>query len=417
MIVQTAFRMGYHKDPSHYVEMPVFKAEMQRRSWALLLQMDLFLAAKCGIPPLIDHSQADTAPPANLIDADLVANMMELPPPRLDHEPTVIGYLNYKTRLATIHRRIFDRLNATDALNYDEVVHLDSELMEQVKTRPDWLNPSQTGTRHSQDRLGPLIDADLIVHRARMVLHRKFITAARQNQRMAPSRAHGLDSAKQALLYQRVLFESSTMKLGNSEQSWRLLSLFSQDFLYAGLMLSMDVNYDLQALAALDAMAKVSDSERVAEHLGYLRNSYSIWQQSIDRSATARQAHDIIGALLNSFAKVKNQRHVGLVSTSSLHHNTSIPQFEAINNSQQHAALDLPLPGLSHTEDSEGMSSGGGAEMASFSDEFASDTVINNIPFSLYSSNGYNSDYNMVDAFLLESQWPDLDFTTAVGML
>lgn len=410
MIVQTAFRMGYHKDPSHYAKMSVFEGEMQRRNWALLLQMDLFLASKCGLPPLIDQSQADTAPPANLTDSDLAAHMIELPPRRLDHEPTVIGYLNYKTRLATIHRRIFDRLNASDALNYDEVVHLDNELMEQVKTRPHWLRPPQAGTPYSRDRLGPLIDADLIVHRARMVLHRKFMIAARQDWTMAPSRNHGLDSAKQALFYQRILFESITITPMNGEQNWRLLSLFSQDFLYAGLLLSMDANSDLQAGAASDTMAQASSSERIGEHLEILRKSYMIWQQSTNRSATAKQAHDIIGALLNSFANVNNQRHMVVSATSESHHDAFTAQSEVIGSSHNQTVLDMPLLGLPRVQEVERMSNGSNVDMTFFNDELTSDTAF-------YPSDGHILAYNMADAFLLKSQWPNLDFTTAVGML
>jgi hypothetical protein len=151
MIVRTALRMGYHRDPKHFPQMSIFDAEMQRRSWALILQMDLFLASKCGLPPLIDQSQSDTACPANLTDEDLSQDMPRLPLTRPEVEPTVIGYLNYKTRLATAHRRIFDRLNRSTKIEYDEIIRLDQDLSARILTRPSWLNPPRNdGSVHVQ---------------------------------------------------------------------------------------------------------------------------------------------------------------------------------------------------------------------------------------------------------------------------
>jgi hypothetical protein len=50
MIVRTAFRMGYHRDPSRFPNISPFKAEMRRRLWTMIVQLDLMSSAQMGLP-------------------------------------------------------------------------------------------------------------------------------------------------------------------------------------------------------------------------------------------------------------------------------------------------------------------------------------------------------------------------------
>jgi hypothetical protein len=52
IVVRTAMRMGYHRDPSHYPEISVFHSEQRRRAWAVIRQMDITLSSWVSLPGL-----------------------------------------------------------------------------------------------------------------------------------------------------------------------------------------------------------------------------------------------------------------------------------------------------------------------------------------------------------------------------
>lgn len=296
IIVRVAHRMGYHRDPRHYPHMSVFQAEMQRRTWALIKQMDLFLASKCGLPRLIGTRQTDTTPPLNLRDEDLSPTMLDPPVSRSDAEWSVIGYLNYKTRLLITLGAIVDRTSGSQVLTYDDVMQLEASVVNNIDTRPAWLQPPALNVplRCPAELTGWLIDADLVVQRQRMLLHRKFMVPARKNPRFSFSKATCLQAAKQTLCYQRQLHDAS---------NWRLLALLMHDFILGAMILSLDVDQDLQLLqlSEISFIERKDCTERVASHIDTLKSVYRVWTACLERSASAQEAHGILKGMLERF--------------------------------------------------------------------------------------------------------------------
>lgn len=50
IIVRSAMRMGYHRDPSHYPEISIFHGELRRRAWILIRHMDIVVSSWVGSP-------------------------------------------------------------------------------------------------------------------------------------------------------------------------------------------------------------------------------------------------------------------------------------------------------------------------------------------------------------------------------
>ena len=64
--VNTAKRMGYHREPSHFPGLTPLQGEMRRRLWATVLQGDILISSQMGMPRMVSESQCDTAEPRNL---------------------------------------------------------------------------------------------------------------------------------------------------------------------------------------------------------------------------------------------------------------------------------------------------------------------------------------------------------------
>ncbi len=102
IILRLAFRMGYHRDPSHFSSLTELQKEVRRRVWAFLHAMDIMLSLQLGLPRTIKDELWDTRPPSNLLDSDINEEMTTLPPPRPDYEVTPMLHLAAKQTMLSV---------------------------------------------------------------------------------------------------------------------------------------------------------------------------------------------------------------------------------------------------------------------------------------------------------------------------
>lgn len=71
-LIRKAMCLGLHRDPRHLASMTVRQAEMRRRLWATILELNLLFSMQGGRPPLVSAEDYDTSPPLNLMDEELI---------------------------------------------------------------------------------------------------------------------------------------------------------------------------------------------------------------------------------------------------------------------------------------------------------------------------------------------------------
>ncbi|KAI1029416.1 hypothetical protein LB504_010709 [Fusarium proliferatum] len=282
--VQIALHMGYHRDPKHFKGMSSFAAEMRRRVWATLVEMDLGLSAQMGLPRMIKQWQTDTQEPSNLQDSDFDKTTVEMPPSRPDTELTPILYRLVKARLMTTVGYIWDFAADVRPYTYTEVERMDNKLDEARKSIPDclkWHSFARCITDSPQNIMQKVV-LETLFYRAKIVLHRKFMFGPAAN--WADSKRIVLESALKLLDYQHMLQEETQPFCQLYQERWRVSSLVNHDFLLATSILC----YYLQNTKR-EGM-QVSESARMDESiLVSLRRSYDIWLQSSDSSKEARK--------------------------------------------------------------------------------------------------------------------------------
>jgi len=79
LAVRAALRLGLHRDDSHYSNISVFRGEMLRWIWSVMLHMDLQASPQVGLPRIIKTGTYDTQPPRNILDADFDEHTQVLP--------------------------------------------------------------------------------------------------------------------------------------------------------------------------------------------------------------------------------------------------------------------------------------------------------------------------------------------------
>lgn len=314
MLVRTAFRMGYHREPSRFPNVSPFKAEMRRRIWAMIVQLDLMSSVQIGLPRMIQPSMHDVKEPRNLTDDDLDEKMTELPPSRPDTESTAMLYTVIRNRVLLIFARIMDLTNATEQPPYREVLEVDSAL----RSLYDSIPISLKGARAKDIDLAsgdgvPSTDGmrklylGLTFLKAQLMLHRPYLLLGRTDPRYEYSRSACIDAALEILEFQRLLDAESRPggKLWAIQWrlwtvSWRLSSLVNHDFLLATTVLTLDLDRDL---AAPLPVSEPSITNRVrfttgqptrAEIVEALTGAYSIW---ISASEKSREAAKVAAAV------------------------------------------------------------------------------------------------------------------------
>ncbi|KAF5591817.1 transcriptional regulatory [Fusarium pseudoanthophilum] len=291
--VQIALHMGYHRDPKHFKGMSSFAAEMRRRVWATLVEMDLGLSAQMGLPRMIKQWQTDTQEPSNLQDSDFDKATVEMPPSRPEAELTPILYRLVKARLMTTVGYIWDFAADVRPYTYIEVKRMDSKLDEARKSIPDclrWHSFARCITDSPQNIMQKVV-LETLVYRAKIVLHQKFMFGPLANA--ADSRRIVLESALKLLDYQHMLQEESQPFCQLYQERWRVSSLVNHDFLLATSILCYYLQNRKCEGMPVSASAPMDESIMVS-----LRRSYDIWLQSSDTSKEARKVVKALNVVL-----------------------------------------------------------------------------------------------------------------------
>jgi hypothetical protein len=291
--VQIAMQMGYHRDPRHFKEMSPFTAEMRRRVWATIAEMDLGISAQMGLPRLIKQWQTDTQAPSNLQDSDFNKSTVEMPPPRPHTDLTPMLYRLVKAKLMTVVGNIWDFLADVRPYPYTEVQKMDNKLDEARSSIPDglrWHSIARCIT-DSPQRIMQKVVLETLFHRAKIVLHRKYMFSPPES---ADSKRTVLQSALKLLDYQHMLQEETQPFCQLYHERWRVSSLVNHDFLLATSILCYYLRHAREESQQSDELLTTNEAI-----LGSLRRSYDIWLQSSNHSKEARKVVKALKVVLD----------------------------------------------------------------------------------------------------------------------
>jgi hypothetical protein len=299
IIVRIAMRMGYHRDPSHSPQISPFQGEMQRRAWAMIVQLDIITSSQIGLPRMIRPGQSDTAEPRNLLDNDFEEGIIDLPPPRSNIDLTPMLYCNAKSRILLVFGMISDHSASARPAPYSEVMRLDRSLHEARLAIPPGLQLRSLAKSitDQSDLVVRRIFLDLLFHKARCILHRNFLLLAQSNIDYVYSRQSCIDSALEILQRQSTLNQETQVAGRLYRDRWKVSSLVNHDFLLAATILCLDLDHDLST--GLDRL-NFEPYERRQRHnvIRSLHESYRIFLQSSGSSREARRAAEALGIVL-----------------------------------------------------------------------------------------------------------------------
>ncbi|KAL4986274.1 fungal-specific transcription factor domain-containing protein [Aspergillus falconensis] len=196
-LIHSATIMGMHRDPTRFGKMSPFWAEMRRRLWATVLELDLQASIDVGVPPSIDTEQYDCDPPSNLDDSDLTEDMLEAP---VAKDRTVLTQCSFQTMLAQSFRlrvRIAKAVNSLRfTLPYEEALHLGEDLVRFMnESLIPFPTPATDGVSFARSFMLFLFQRSLLI------LHRPFSLSISLSPKYSYSRKVCLESSLEMLTH------------------------------------------------------------------------------------------------------------------------------------------------------------------------------------------------------------------------
>jgi hypothetical protein len=340
MIVRLAMRMGYHRDPSNYPGITPYQAEMRRRIWAFVRQMDTMFSFQLALPGMIRNTDCDTVLPRNIFEDEFGPESKTLPPARPTTEPTPISYMITKAQISFEFGAILEEINAVNgkSVSYDDILKRDNRLRDLKNNMPPHLRlrPMEECTHDPATLLMQRFNIDIMWQKTICVLHRKYIGRARQNPRYAHSRRACVDASMEILRHQAKLHRESQPGGRMRAMRWFISSLTKHDYLLGAMIVCLDLNYDSISDSMTDRPPHYDPyfwtTAQRAAMVQALETSLQIWKESAEASMEAYKASNILEIMLQKLKCPKGQSTDGTTTAEVF------AQFDEENLKPEHSA-------------------------------------------------------------------------------
>jgi len=148
LLVRRAISMGLHRDPKYFPNMSILEAEIRRRLWATIIELNVQFSVESGMRPLISIDDFDTEAPADIDDEDFDEDTTSLvSKPNSVFTKTSIQIIllsSSKTRMEIL--QLCNRLN-TEPL-YEEVSKLGEIMTKECRARSSFVRKLKSSEAH-----------------------------------------------------------------------------------------------------------------------------------------------------------------------------------------------------------------------------------------------------------------------------
>ncbi|XMA20749.1 hypothetical protein WAI453_013540 [Rhynchosporium graminicola] len=299
-MVRMAFQMGYHRDPSFLPNMSPLHAELRRRLWATIMEINIQAALDSGMPALISTDDYDTEPPANLDDDDVDESVTSMPKSKPSHVFTQTSLQirllsSIKLRLLIVSHSNNIRLEPS----YEEVLRINTELSKCLKENNAFISKVLQSSPHP-----PKISQmdknnfDIAIRRYLLTLHRPFSARATRDPRFYFSRKMCLDLATMFLTYPSTNSSEPSPPEGHQDDYTRMTIL--RGGFCKGLIINACIVIFSEIIAQLEEETTFTDQSRMAREplKNLLRGAVDLLAKRVEFAENNVKGHLFISVVL-----------------------------------------------------------------------------------------------------------------------
>ncbi|KAE8159780.1 hypothetical protein BDV40DRAFT_272184 [Aspergillus tamarii] len=231
-LIRSAMVMGLHLNLTKCTELSVFQAQVRRRLWITIVEMDLEASIACGMPVMTSPHDVGP-PPANVNDSDLDESTPELPPERGLSELTDSLYqVSLATSLADRLRAMSIVRIAREQSDLSELVRHGDKIVEHLRQIP---HPLKLEEAHMDEenpaKLLNCVLLDVYTRRPLLCLYRPVVLGDPRDDPVFPDICRmSLESSLAILSYQDTFDPSvADPELCNLGAYWDLFQIFCKN--------------------------------------------------------------------------------------------------------------------------------------------------------------------------------------------
>ncbi|PHH73073.1 hypothetical protein CDD82_5664 [Ophiocordyceps australis] len=279
---------------------------MRRRTCALVRMSDVIFSHQVSLPSMIYDHDCDTQLPTNILDQDFDAHVKELPPARPHTEATSTAYMIAKSRLCN---ELGNILQATTRVGrgvpYDEIIRFDAKLRQVMQELPPHLKLSALqGPSDAPSLIMARFQLDILYQKMLCLLHRKYISKARQNARYAHSRRSAIEASLHAMGHLQTLHREAQGDGRLRAVASLINSMATKEFILPAMLIVLDLHYDnLAPESAVGAQdhegACLWSLQERSTMIGALQKTAAIWRSLADGSVEAFKACKTVEIMLD----------------------------------------------------------------------------------------------------------------------
>ena len=295
---------GLHREPTSLSgKISIFDAEMRRRLWFTILELNMEVCCDRGMRVAIGPDDWDCAPPLNVHDEDFNESTQTMPTSKPLNDFTRTAWLAQSNRHLPLRLQLLTRVNSISrTLDLETVLQFDSQIRTQIDGLATWHDKPITQAAKAL--------STLILHDYLLLLHQPFATSRLAQSQYFYSRCTRRDSALHIMDTYAHLDESVAMTFTNIRCDGFRASLAACHDITVAASGKQDIMQD-KALT-VDLITKFVDlSGRRIRHLGQGFHSYwlgssalSLAQMKLSPSAT--EPEEFVLQAVNRMVKLHN---------------------------------------------------------------------------------------------------------------
>lgn len=155
-LIREALLMGLHRDPSNFPDVSAYWAELRKRLWFTILELELQTALYSGIPATISWNDFDCPLPFNIEDEDFSAESGHLPAAKPLASPTRMTFQIALARTLRIRMRVSKVVNSVRlSASNKNIVRLSEELTTGLAAAPSDVRDMVNGDKNALENQDP----------------------------------------------------------------------------------------------------------------------------------------------------------------------------------------------------------------------------------------------------------------------
>ncbi|KAF2995055.1 hypothetical protein E8E13_001577 [Curvularia kusanoi] len=273
-LVRSAMVMGLNVDPATVAGITPYMAEMRRRLWATILEVDLQASMFCGMPLVIPELNSSSLVPSNINDQDLEETSLTLP------DPYPIETYTDSIYQVVLASSLPQRMKALSVLQHhtpdiQEGLRLGRQAEKCLLRKPSTLQlPTVETCNIDGGSLSHRVLLDVYMRRPLIrlymaLIHGNSMPSASTKSLLAELEQHCLRSSQVILSYQELFTDPRLQKTAPNfwaQQNW-FYNACKMDVLWAALTLCQTIKQNVRSDNPSDNLALIHPVQTTIDHL------------------------------------------------------------------------------------------------------------------------------------------------------